>query len=74
LGFFPFLFGTYLEIGAIWPPKGIDVLNPWGIPFLNNLILIKSGADVNFHHHAIKSRNKKKAENALEHNILLPKY
>jgi cytochrome c oxidase subunit 3 len=28
-----------IEIRAIWPPKGIDVLNPWGIPFLNTLIL-----------------------------------
>jgi hypothetical protein len=22
-----------VEIGAIWPPKGIEVLNPWEIPF-----------------------------------------
>jgi len=22
-----------VDIGAIWPPKGIDVLNPWEIPF-----------------------------------------
>jgi hypothetical protein len=28
-----------VENGAILPPKGIDVLNPWGIPFLNTCIL-----------------------------------
>jgi len=22
-----------VEIGAVWPPKGIEVLNPWEIPF-----------------------------------------
>jgi len=22
-----------VEIGAVWPPKGIQVLNPWEIPF-----------------------------------------
>ena len=27
-----------VEIGSIWPPKGISVLNPWEIPFLNTLI------------------------------------
>jgi cytochrome c oxidase subunit 3 len=29
-----------VEIGALWPPKGIAVLNPWEIPFLNTVILI----------------------------------
>jgi cytochrome c oxidase subunit 3 len=42
-----------VEIGAIWPPKGIDVLNPWEIPFLNTLILLSSGAAVTWAHHAI---------------------
>ncbi|CAK9173709.1 unnamed protein product, partial [Ilex paraguariensis] len=26
-----------VEIGGIWPPKGIGVLDPWEIPFLNTL-------------------------------------
>ncbi|KAJ3667734.1 hypothetical protein LUZ60_018222 [Juncus effusus] len=33
-----------VEIGGIWPPKGIGVLDPWEIPFLNTLILLSSGA------------------------------
>ena len=28
-----------VEIGGIWPPKGIGVLDPWEIPFLNTPIL-----------------------------------
>lgn len=42
-----------VEIGAIRPPKGVEVLNPWGIPFLNTLILLFSGAAVTWAHHAI---------------------
>lgn len=42
-----------IDIGAIWPPKGIEVLNPWEIPFLNTLILLTSGVSVTWAHHAI---------------------
>nr|YP_010881178.1 cytochrome c oxidase subunit 3 [Pellia epiphylla]WIA66721.1 cytochrome c oxidase subunit 3 [Pellia epiphylla var. borealis]WIA66680.1 cytochrome c oxidase subunit 3 [Pellia epiphylla]WIA66762.1 cytochrome c oxidase subunit 3 [Pellia epiphylla var. borealis]WIA66803.1 cytochrome c oxidase subunit 3 [Pellia epiphylla]WIA66844.1 cytochrome c oxidase subunit 3 [Pellia epiphylla] len=42
-----------VEIGAIWPPKGISVLDPWGIPFPNTPILLPSGAAATWAHHAI---------------------
>jgi len=42
-----------VEIGAVWPPKGIEVLNPWDVPFLNTVILLSSGAAVTWAHHAI---------------------
>jgi cytochrome c oxidase subunit 3 len=42
-----------VEIGSIWPPKGIDVFNPIEIPLLNTLILLCSGATVTYAHHAI---------------------
>ena len=42
-----------VEIGAVWPPKGIQVLNPWEVPFLNTVILLSSGAAVTWAHHAI---------------------
>ena len=28
-----------VDIGAVWPPKGIEVLNPWEVPFLNTVLL-----------------------------------
>ena len=50
-----------VEIGAVWPPKGIEVLNPWEIPFLNTIILLTSGASVTWAHHAILSGNRDQA-------------
>ncbi|KAA3486923.1 Cytochrome c oxidase subunit 3 [Gossypium australe] len=46
-----------VEIGGIWPPKGIGVLDPWEIPFLNTPILLSSGAVVTWAHHAILAGN-----------------
>nr|YP_009465575.1 cytochrome c oxidase subunit 3 [Trilophozia quinquedentata]AUZ97196.1 cytochrome c oxidase subunit 3 [Trilophozia quinquedentata] len=60
-----------VEIGAIWPPKGISVLDPWGIPFLNTLILLSSGAAVTWAHHAILAGLKQQAVYALTATVLL---
>jgi cytochrome c oxidase subunit 3 len=60
-----------VEIGAVWPPKGIQVLNPWEIPFLNTLILLTSGAAVTWAHHAILAGNQKQAVLGLTFTIFL---
>ena len=51
--FFHSSLGPTIEIGAIWPPKGIAVFNHWEIPLLNTLILLLSGVAVTWAHHAI---------------------
>ncbi|KAL4301665.1 hypothetical protein AHAS_Ahas17G0323600 [Arachis hypogaea] len=48
-----------VEIGGIWPPKGIEVLDPREIPFLNTPILLSSGAAVTWAHHAILAGKEK---------------
>jgi len=41
------------EIASVWPPKNIEVLSAWEVPFLNTLILLSSGATVTWAHHAV---------------------
>lgn len=42
-----------VEIGCIWPPKGLNVLNPWTVPFLNTLVLLLSGATITWAHQLV---------------------
>lgn len=60
-----------LEIGSVWPPKGIIVINPWHIPLLNTLVLITSGAFLTWSHFAILSGYRKESLEALIYTILL---
>ncbi len=39
--------------GGTWPPEGVIVFNPWGLPFLNTLILLTSSCTVTWAHHAM---------------------
>lgn len=60
-----------VEIGAVWPPKGIQALNPWEIPFLNTLILLSSGAAVTWAHHAILAGQHQQAIIGLALTVIL---
>lgn len=60
-----------VEIGSIWPPKGISVLNPWEIPFLNTLILLLSGCTVTWCHHTIIANNRLQSVVSLIFTIIL---
>ncbi len=43
-----------------WPPEGIEPVHTWGLPFLNTLILLTSGATVTGAHHAILENHRDK--------------
>lgn len=60
-----------IDIGAVWPPKGVEVLSPWEVPFLNTVILLTSGAAVTWAHHAILAGEKSQAFYALVATVVL---
>nr|WOR80646.1 cytochrome c oxidase subunit 3 [Luciola sp.] len=63
-----------IEIGMIWPPKGIIPFNPIQIPLLNTVILISSGITVTWAHHSIMENDYKQAIYSLTLTILLGIY
>lgn len=69
--FFASSLSPAIEIGAIWPPKGINVFSPWDVPLLNTLILVLSGVTITWSHHAIILGNRKQAIISLALTILL---
>jgi len=71
LAFFHSSLSPTVELGAVWPPKGIQVLNPWEIPFLNTVILLTSGASVTWAHHAILAGSRSQGIMALLATLFL---
>jgi heme/copper-type cytochrome/quinol oxidase subunit 3 len=69
--FFAASLAPTIEIGTVWPPKGISVFNPFEVPLLNTLILLCSGATITYSHHAITAGNKAEAVWSLILTILL---
>jgi len=47
-----------VELGAHWPPMGIDAINPFELPALNTVILLSSGVTVTYAHHSIIQGNR----------------
>ncbi len=56
---------------AQWPPKGVEVLDPWHFPLINTLLLLTSGTTVTWAHHALQVGDRKGARNGLILTVLL---
>jgi cytochrome c oxidase subunit 3 len=48
-----------IEIGGMWPPMGIEILDPFAIPLLNTILLLSSGAFITYAHHAVIKGNRR---------------
>ncbi|WP_025898147.1 cytochrome c oxidase subunit 3 [Sneathiella glossodoripedis] len=58
-------------VGAVWPPEGIEVFDPWHLPFVNTLILLTSGTTVTWAHHALQHGDRKGLVQGLVLTVLL---
>jgi len=55
--YFDFVLVVDFELGRVWPPKGIQRINPFRIPLLNTIILLSSGVLITWRHFSILSNN-----------------
>ncbi len=57
--------------GGVWPPKGIEVLDPFHLPLYNTIILLLSGTTVTWAHHALLNGDRKGLVNGLTLTVAL---
>lgn len=60
-----------IELGAEWPPLGINAIDPFELPLLNTILLLSSGVTVTYSHHSLIQGNRKGTFYGLVLTILL---
>nr|ALO76176.1 cytochrome c oxidase subunit 3 [Mylabris sp. MYL01] len=73
-GFFHNSLVPAIDIGMLWPPKGIQTFNPIQIPLLNTLILLTSGLTVTWAHHSLMENNYNQSLQGLMATVILGIY
>ncbi len=58
-------------VAGVWPPKGVEVLDPFVFPLLNTMILLLSGTTVTWAHHALIHGDRKSLKQGLWLTIIL---
>jgi cytochrome c oxidase subunit 3 len=75
VAFFWAFFGAALfptaAIGGMWPPKGVEAVHPFDLPFLMTMVLLLSGCTVTWAHHAILEGKQKESVKALAITVAL---
>ncbi|AGH50573.1 MULTISPECIES: cytochrome c oxidase subunit 3 [Sphingomonadales] len=62
---------SLVQTAGVWPPKGLEVIDPFHLPLLNTLILLCSGTTVTWAHHALLEGDRKGLKTGLWLTILL---
>ncbi|TLP45665.1 MULTISPECIES: cytochrome c oxidase subunit 3 [Cohaesibacter] len=57
--------------GGVWPPAGIEVIDPWHLPLFNTLLLLTSGTTVTWAHHALLENDREGLKWGLILTVLL---
>jgi len=60
-----------VELGAQWPPMGIEAVNPFELPLINTVILLSSGFTVTYAHHCLIQGNRKGTLDGLLFTVIL---
>lgn len=47
-----------VELGAQWPPMGVEAINAFELPLLNTVILLASGVTITYSHHSLIQGNR----------------
>ena len=69
--FFHSALSPTIEMGAHWPPMGIEAVNPFELPLLNTVILLSSGVTVTYAHHSLIQGNRSGALYGLVYTVIL---
>ena len=69
--FFHSALSPTVELGAQWPPMGIESINPFELPLLNTIILLSSGVTVTYAHHSLIQKNRGAALYGLAFTLVL---
>lgn len=60
-----------VELGAQWPPMGIEAINAFELPLLNTVLLLASGVTITYSHHSVIQGNRNGSLHGAVYTIIL---